>query len=291
VTRRALAFMANDRYLDWALSFLESVRSRNARLPLYCIPHGGRMVGISGLQRAFGFEMLEEGVERLDAFGRRLFPHHPRHRANLRKYAALTLAVDEVAYFDIDLVLLVDPARLFGHVQSNRADLVYLATSPGWVYAADKLALAQSMFPDMRTISAGAFITGRQSLGIDEIIATVEDNLNLYLSLRRSKVYDQPVLNFVLHRLNKRCRHIAELDPSLAGMASSRNPNLRWMDGKIVDTVAAGDVVAVHWAGSAKSRFLLLHPRMWPLQKLRRSMRDLGEKRLDDSEAFFRAGA
>jgi hypothetical protein len=39
MTSRALAFLANDRYLDWA--FLESVRSKDVTLSLYCIPHVG----------------------------------------------------------------------------------------------------------------------------------------------------------------------------------------------------------------------------------------------------------
>jgi hypothetical protein len=100
--------MANDRYLDWAKVFLESIRSRDEALPLYCIPHGGRMTGIAGLRSAFDFEFVTEGLDRLDAFGARLLPFaRRRHRANLRKYVSLTLPVDEVAYFDIDMAMLV----------------------------------------------------------------------------------------------------------------------------------------------------------------------------------------
>jgi hypothetical protein len=280
MTSRALAFMANDRYLDWAKTFLESIRSKDATLPIYCIPHGGPMEGVIALRDVFRFDLLTEGLDRLDPFAERLFPRHPRHRANLRKYAALTLPVDEIAYFDIDMVMLVEPARLFGHIQAGRADLVYFATSPEWVYAASQLPRAESLFPDMRLISAGAFVTSREALTIDAVIGTIEDNMALYLSLRRSKVYDQPVLNFVLHRLGKRARHITELDPTLAGMASARNPNLLWAGDRIADRVVTGDVLAVHWAGPAKSRLERLNPRAWPMQRFLQSLRDQAEQRI-----------
>ena len=132
----------------------------------------------------------------------------------------------------------------------------------------------------MRLVSAGAFLTSRQVLSIDSVIGTVEDNLDLYLSLRRSGVYDQPVLNFVLHRLGVRCRHIAELDPSLCGMASVRNPDLRWDDGRIVNCTMPGDVLAVHWAGPAKSVVEWLTPRAWPMQRFLGGLRQQAEQRI-----------
>ena len=273
--------MAKDRNVEWAKAFLESVRSKDPALPLYCIPHGGPMEGIRALRNAFNFELLTDGLDRLDAFAKRLFPDAlARHRANLRKYVALNLPVDEIAYFDIDMVMLVEPDRLFGHVAAGEADFVYFSTSPEWVYWPDKIDQAQALFPDMRLISAGAFLTSRQVLSIDSVIGTVEDNLDLYMSLRRQGVYDQPVLNFVLHRLGKKCRHITELDPTLCGMASVRNPDLRWNDGRIVNSTMPGDVLAVHWAGPAKSVVEWLTPRAWPMQRFLGSLRQQAEARI-----------
>lgn len=281
MTSRALAFMANDRYFDWAKAFLESVRSRDPDLPLYCIPHGGAMEGIHSLRPVYRFEMLTDGLERLDRLARRLYPFaRARHRANLRKYVALNLPVDEIAYFDIDMVMLVDPARLFGHVQAGRADLVYFATSPEWVYAPEKLDAAREMFPDMRLISAGAFVTSPRTLTMDDMIGTVQNNLQLFRSLRRAAVFDQPVLNFVLHSLGKRCRHITELDPGLCGMVSSRNPDLRMAEGKIVNVTMDGEVLAVHWAGPAKSHLERLTPRARPIQRYLDTLRDQAEERI-----------
>jgi len=193
---------------------------------------------------------------------------------------ALNLPVDEIAYFDIDLVMLVDPARIFGHVAAGRADLVYFSTSPEWVYAAEKLDMARELFLDMRLISAGAFLTSRWALTMDEIIGTIEDNRQLFMSLRRSQVYDQPVLNFVLHRLGKRARHITELDPGLTGMASVRNPDLRWVDGKIVHGTMGGDVLAVHWAGPAKSHRERHAPRAVPMQRFLDSLHRQADERI-----------
>jgi hypothetical protein len=281
MTGRALAFMANDRYLHWVKAFLESVRSKEPDLTLYCIPHGGEMQGVSSLRRAYRFELLTDGLERLDAFARRLYPNAlRRHRANLRKYVVLNLPVAEVAYFDIDMVMLAEPARLFGHVEAGRADLVYFATSPEWVYLPGKLETARAMFPDLRLISAGAFLTSPRALTMDDVIDTVGENLELFLSLRRPRVYDQPVLNFVLHKLRKRCRHITELDPSLCGMVSVRNPNLRWTGDSIVDETTPGDVLAIHWAGSAKSYVEWLNPRTRPMERFLGTLRRRAEERI-----------
>ena len=283
MTGRALAFMANDRYLGWVKAFLESVRSKDTDLPLYCIPHGGAMEGVAALRPVFGFEMLTEGLDRLDALAKRLYPFsRARHRANLRKYVALNLPVDEIAYFDIDMVMLIEPKRLFGHIEAGTADLVYFADSPEWVYRRRKLDVARRMFPEMRLISAGAFVTSPRLLTMNDIVETIEENFALFRSLRRPKVYDQPVLNFVLHRLGKRARHITELDPGLCGMASSRNPDLCLAEGKIVNTAVGGDVLAVHWAGKAKSRGGRdrLIQRAWPIQHFLDAMRQQAEDRI-----------
>ncbi|HZT89550.1 MAG TPA: hypothetical protein VFA12_16370 [Stellaceae bacterium] len=280
MTTTALAFMANDRYRDWVVGFLESVRTLDPHLPLFCIPHSGSIDKIVPLGRVFGFEMLHDGVDRLDAFARRLFPFHPRHRANLRKYAALTLAVDEVAYFDVDLLMLVEPARLFGHIRPGEIDLVYFATSPHWVYAARRLDRARQLFPDLRLLSAGAFVTSRRALTIDDVIGTIEANRALYRALRRRKVYDQPVLNFALHRLGKKCRSIAELDQDLAGLVSFRNPNLQVGDGAPVDVATRRQVVAIHWAGAGKRGGELFDERVWPLRRLREAVAARAEARI-----------
>ena len=112
------------------------------------------------------------------------------------------------------------------------------------------------------------------------MIGTVEDNLDLYMSLRRSGVYDQPVLNFVLHRLGKKCRHITEPDPTLCGMASVRNPHLRCDGGKIANTTMTGDAQAAAWAGPAKSVVEWLTPRSWPMQRFLGGLRQQAEARI-----------
>src|ERR1700676_5371198 len=85
----ALAFLANDRYLGWVVTFLESVRSIDAKLPLYCIPHSGPTAGILGLRKAFGFEILQEGLDRLDGFPKRLYPRLSRNPAIPRTISAI----------------------------------------------------------------------------------------------------------------------------------------------------------------------------------------------------------
>ena len=65
-------------------------------------------------------------------------------------------------------------------------------------------------------------------------------------------------------------------------MTSSRNRDLRWADGKLVNRSMPGDVVAVHWAGPAKSLVEWLNPRTWQVQRFLRSVRQRAEQRALD---------
>jgi hypothetical protein len=280
VVRGALVFMANDRYYRWALTFLESVRERNPRLPLYWIPYDEYATKIGSLSVAFDFERIEADFSALDAFADRLFPSRPMKRANLRKYAALQLQYDEIAYFDVDSVVLVDPERLFGHVQPGVVDLVYLSTSPDFVYRKDRLAAARAHFPNMSLMSAGAFVTSRRALSIGEMIATAESHYELFQSLRRrGSLYDQPLLNFVLDRAGKICKHISDLDSGLAGMVSFRSSQIGFQNHQVVETSSGRDVVAVHWAGAFKTGLEAFNPRYWPLGALRSGFLKRGRAR------------
>jgi hypothetical protein len=151
--------------------------------------------------------------------------------------------------------------------------------------------MARSLFPDMRLMSAGAFVTSRHTFSIDDVITTIEQNMKLYRTLRRPQVFDQPVLNFVLHRLAKRCRHISELDPSIVGLSSSGNPNLEAMNGNIFDRSVAGEVLAIHWAGNMKSWLQLRNPRTRSIQMVRESIRNQAIQRVNSSESAAIASA
>jgi len=272
-----MAFMANDRYYNWTVGFLESVRCRNSVLPIFWIPYDSHTRRIASLRGAFDFEMADVNFSALDAFADRLFPSRPARRRNLRKYAALGLPYDEVVYFDVDLILCIDPARLFGHVRAGEADLVYFSTNPGFAIRREQLQRARQFFPGFVEISAGAFVSSRNVLTAEQVIDVVDSNFELYLSLRQDGVFDQPVLNFVLAQCKKKLVHIRDCDPTLAGMAWSRNRQIGFEngqpmgfeDGRLVELASNREVVAVHWAGAMKLAFDRIDPRSWPLAHFR----------------------
>jgi hypothetical protein len=284
----AMAFMANDRYYNWTVGFLESVRCRNSVLPIFWIPYDSHTSRIASLRRAFDFEMVDVNFNALDAFADRLFPSRPAKRRNLRKFAALALHYDEVAYFDVDLMLCLDPARLFGHVRPGEADLVYFSTSPGFAFRLERMVHARELFPDFVEISAGAFVCSRKVLTIEQVIDVVDGNLEQYLSMRQHGVFDQPVLNFALAQCRKKPVHIRDCDPALAGMAWSRNRKVGFEDGcpigfdndRLVESSTKREVVAVHWAGGVKLALEMIDPRAWPLAHLRSSYLRQGEHRI-----------
>ena len=240
------------------------------------------------MRRAVNFEKVDVDFNALDAFADRLFPARPPRRRNLRKYAALALHYDEVAYFDVDLVLCIDPARLFGHIGSGAGDLVYFSTSPGFVFRHDQMLPARQLFPNFVEISAGAFVCSRKVLTIEQIIDLVDSHLEQYLSLRQDGVFDQPVLNFVLAKCGKKPVHIRDCDPTLAGMAWSRNRRIGFENGRpigfengrLVELATKREVVAVHWAGGIKLAFEMIDPRAWSLAHFRSSYVRRGKHRV-----------
>ncbi|MGO9331560.1 MAG: hypothetical protein ACLQJ0_26100 [Steroidobacteraceae bacterium] len=288
MTNHAMAFMANDRYYNWTVGFLESVRARNSKLPIFWIPYDSDANRIASLQRAFNFEKVDIDFCALDAFADRLFPSRPARRRNFRKFAALALQYDEIAYFDVDLVLCLDPARLFGHVKPGEADLVYFSTSPGFAFRRKQMVQARQLFPDLVEISSGAFVSSRNVLTIEQVIDVVDSNVELYLSLRQDGVFDQPVLNFVLAQYGKKLVHIRDCDATLAGMAWSRNRQIGFENGRqigfdngrLVELGTKREVVAVHWAGGIKLAFDMIDPRAWPLANFRSSYVRRGKYRV-----------
>ncbi len=288
MSRYALAFMANDQYYNWTIGFLESVRARNAVLPLYWIPYDARTGRIASLRRAFDFEMLDIDFSALDRFADRLFPSHPPRRRNLRKFATLSLPCEEVAYFDVDALMCVDPARLFGHIAPGQLDLVYFSTSPGYAFRAEHMAEARRAYPNLIEISAGAFVSSRRVLTIEQIVDMVDSNSARYFSLRQDGLFDQPVLNFVLAHGRKVCAHIRDCDASLAGMAWSRNRRIgsdnggpiALENGRLLELTTKRDVVAVHWAGAIKLAHELVDPRARQLAHFRSHYLKRGKLRL-----------
>jgi hypothetical protein len=283
---RALAFVANDRYYDWTLIFLESLRRQNATLPLYCIPFDEQHARVRSLRHAFEFEMLEVEKSPFDDFidefrWSRFTLDTLSQYGTFRRFLALELDYDEVAYFDVDTALLVDPDRLFGHVSTGRADLVYLATTESRTYRRDRMSLARQHFPDMRLFSCGAFVTSRNVLSIPLIMETVRSNLELYRALapKEPPICDQTVLNFVVHSKRMKYRHIRECDESQIGMAWFRNRDLTLRDGRWGVGETDREFSAVHWAGGFKRATEWLTPRLRPVGQLRRDLlRDAKER-------------
>ncbi len=285
--RRALAFLANDRYYDWTVLFLESVRRNNATLPLYCVPFDDRHRRVRDLRHAFDFEMLKVERSPFDALvdeirgPRPLYESLPAHGI-FRRFLALDLDYDEIAYLDVDTALLVDPDRLFGHVSAGRADLVYLANTSEGVYRRDRMDLARQHFPNMQLFSSGGFITSPKTLSVALLINTVRENEALYRELMpvNMPAADQTVLNFVMDCTGKVCRHISECDKTLTGMGWYRNPDMVMSDGVLVERQSGLPVTAVHWAGGKKLLGEWTTPRLWPIGRLRRDLIRSGKRRV-----------
>src|SRR6185437_5469931 len=134
VKKYGMAIIANDRVFDWLLPFLESYKATNAATPLYIIPYDDNVARTRKAAEVYGVEVVDLDNSQLDALARRLYPLNPGHRRRLRKLLALALPLDEVIYFDADIILLRDFSPLFGMIEAGKKEFIVAAKCNDYVY-------------------------------------------------------------------------------------------------------------------------------------------------------------
>lgn len=247
--RLGVAILANDRVYDWLIAFLESFRRHNPELPLFVLPYDDRTAKLRGLAERYRFTFVDHDFAELDRFARRLYPFQLRKRRRVRKFGALDLDLDTVIYADVDTVVLDDFSPLGRLLEPGKVELVYASRSPGYVYREGYRAIAG--LENATEFSDGFFVTSRRFLTTQRLIDTVMGNLATFRAARQTRVYTQPILNFVAHMTGLPVRPLSEITPDLSDETYYKGEGITREGGHFLDKVGRR-MLLMHWAGPAK---------------------------------------
>lgn len=247
--RLGVAILANDRVQDWLIAFLESFRQHNPDLALFVLPYDDRTEKVRALAERYRFTFVDHDFTALDRFARRLYPFHPVKRRRVRKFGALDLDLDTVIYADVDTVVLHDLLPLGGLLRAGEVELVYASRSPGYVYKAGYQAIPG--LASATEFSDGFFVTSRKFLTTRTLIDTVMGNLATFRAARQTRVYTQPVLNFVVHTTGVPVRAVSQVTPDLSDETYYKGEGITREDGHFLDKDGRR-MLLMHWAGPAK---------------------------------------
>lgn len=245
--RVGVAILANDGIYDWLLPFLDSFRQHNPSLAVYLIPFDNDMAKTIRAAREYGVSVVEDDFTEIDRFARRIYPfYRQRYRRRLRKFYSLSLPLDEVMYIDVDTLVYRDLSKLFGRVESGRNDFIIASTSDEWVYTA-KINKYPRLAEAVR-FSDGFFITSSQILSLGSMIDIVDGQLPMFHDVRRTHVYTQPVVNFVVHQLDLRISSLTDLLPEASCETFYRAQGIKFTADGPLDADGR-DIYFAHWAG------------------------------------------
>lgn len=247
--RYGVAIVANDKMIDWLLPFLESYHETNAGLPLYLIPYDDNMALTRHAAEVYGVTMVESEPVEVDRLSHELYPGvFNSHRRRLRKLQALALALDEVAYVDVDVILFRDLRPVFGRLESGKRE--FIVASPSFEYVYNENRKNYAFLDDALLFNDGFWVTSSRFLSLSDVLETVRSDIDIFHAVRkRGQLFAQPLMNFVVHRRGLK----TALLPHCVENASHENyykaPGITFSKGKPLDPEGK-EIYLAHWAGA-----------------------------------------
>jgi hypothetical protein len=245
-TDQAIVFVANDAVFAQALAFLESIRINSPGVPLVCIPYDTRFEKILLLQKRYGFDVypmdLDPELARLSTciYGR------PSQR--LIKLQAFLLPLREFFFLDVDIIVLRNLAPVFNH-SSAEIPLIYMDQSAGGSY----ILREDPRLANSREINSGSYLSSSRFLSFEQILSSVRDNLDLYLSSAFLATDDQPFLNFAIDMLGLKARDFHEAGLVYSPVCWFLSNNMTQTDRfSFRDIYSKREIALIHYAGYAQ---------------------------------------
>ncbi|TAL82023.1 MAG: hypothetical protein EPN75_03230 [Beijerinckiaceae bacterium] len=247
VKKYGMAIIANDRVFDWLLPFLESYKATNAATPLYIIPYDDNMARTRKAAEVYGAEVVDLDNGQLDALARRLYPLNPGHRRRLRKLLALALPLDEVIYFDADIILLRDFSPLFGMIEAGKREFIVAAKCNDYVYNAK-----HAQYDYLRgamLFNDGFFATSRDVLSLQNFFDVIEADEKVFHTVRqRGGLFAQPLTNFVVHRRGLKLATLPDCIAGASGESYYKAEGVTFTDDGPLDQFGKR-IYFCHWPG------------------------------------------
>ena len=244
---RGIAIVANDKVMHWLLAFLESWKATNAGLPVYLIPYDENTAMTRRVADAYGVTFADVDSVALDALSKRLYPLGWNKRNRLRKLLSLTLPLDEVIYFDVDILLFRDLAPTLGRLEPGVTDFIVIAKTVDYVY--NDAARQIDYLRDATLFNDGFFITSNKILSIEDFHqAMAADETTFDRVRQRGGLYAQPLVNFVVHRKRLKIRPVFDLLPGASPQSYHKAEGVSFRADGPYDREGE-PIYFIHWPG------------------------------------------
>lgn len=256
VAPRGAYFIANDRILDLAITFLNSFRAHNPDIPLCLVPFDARFERVARMQGAYGFTVFP----RLDvcaACDRISERFHSRTRGVYRKLAMWEGDFQEFVYIDADTVVLRDVSFAFDHLaehdfitsHSNMPSLVRWVWKPS-IHETGRLTGEQIAY----SANTGFLVSRRGALALKDVERRLDEVAAVAPHMALGQCPEQPVLNYLIVTSGRRYTSLSELSrtgarPGLPAERWAGTRGGRIEGGRIVFEGDPTPVLLVHWAG------------------------------------------
>lgn len=245
--KRGIAIVANDKVMHWLVAFLESWTRTNAHLPVHLIPYDENVELTRRVARAYGVTFADVDSVALDALSKKLYPLGWNKRNRLRKLLSLTLPLDEVIYFDVDILIFRDLAPILGKLEPGVTDFIVVAKTFDYVY--NESAGQLDYLRDAILFNDGFFITSKRILSIEDFHqAMAEDEKTFDRVRQRGGLYAQPLVNFVVHRKRLEIRTIFELVPGASPQSYHKAEGVSFREDGPYDREGE-PIYFIHWPG------------------------------------------
>ena len=246
-TNRGIAIIANDKIVDWLLPFLESYLATNGSTPLYLIPYNENHERTKRIAELYGVSFVDIDCTELDALSKHLYPFSLGKRFRLRKLLSLVLPLDEVIYFDVDIILYRDFSPLFGQLQAGKTEFIVCGSTMDYVY--NRKSEKYPYLRDAPRFNDGFFMTSKSILSIDDFHEAMrEDEATFHAVRARGGLYAQPLTNFVVHRKGLKIVSFHDLIPGASAQAYHMAEGIRF-DAKNLPVDDGGEIYFAHWPG------------------------------------------
>ena len=247
-SKRGIAIIANDKIIDWLLPFLESYITTNANTPLYLIPYNDNHAKTKRIAELYGVNFVDIDCRELDALSKHLYPFSLGKRFRLRKLLSLALPLDEVIYFDVDIILYRDFAPLFGQLQPGKTEFIVCGSLMDYVYNSKSENYA--FLRNAPRFNDGFFMTSNTLLSIEDFHDAMREDEAVFHTVReRGGLYAQPLTNFVVHRKQLKIVSFHELIPKASAEAYHKAEGVTFdAEGLPLDR-HGGNIYFAHWPG------------------------------------------
>ena len=257
--KRGLYFLANDKVLDQALAFLNSVRTHNPEIPLCLIPYDENAERIRSLATRYNFITITDAalLSWCDQISLSFHEESCRGRGMYRKLAAWFGPFDEFLYIDLDTVVLRPVDAVFPLLENFDAVTAYSndPESRKFVWL-DSIAPNQLISQEEIDYSANmGFILSHRRLLNRDIVATLVPQAKELSKHMELQCFDQPFNNYIVVKSTKRYTSLRRLNQQ---SAVRRWPEECWpgdknwrisIDGKATYNGASRELLHIHWSG------------------------------------------